>query len=78
MSTLTTYSTLDSRKRLNLAAIATRDSYRVTREENGTIILEPAVVLSEDELAVLRDETLRAAVAQGRSESRRPLRRLND
>lgn len=77
MSTLTTYSTLDSRKRLNLASIATRDSYRVTREENGTIILEPAVVLSEDELAVLQDETLHAAVTRGRSEGRRPLRRLN-
>jgi U3 small nucleolar ribonucleoprotein component len=77
MSTLTTFSTLDSRKRLNLASIATRDSYRVTREENGTIILEPAVVLSEDELAALQDANLRATVAQARTESRRPLRRLN-
>ena len=67
MSTLTTFTTLDSRKRLNLASIATRDSYRLTREENGRIILEPAVVLSEDELSVLQNPDLRAAVEQARS-----------
>lgn len=70
--------TLDSRKRLNLAAIATRDSYRWTREDNGRIILEPAVVLSEDELAVLRDPDIRSAVEKAReSTERRPRRRLS-
>lgn len=73
----TTYMTLDSRKRINLASIATRDSYRVTRESGGRIILDPAVVLTEDELAVLADPATRAAVeAAAQSGDRRPRRRL--
>ncbi|MDO4070543.1 hypothetical protein [Clavibacter michiganensis] len=63
MSTITTFATLDSRKRLNLAALATRESYRVTREDNGRIILDPAVILSEDELAALSDPVTIAAIA---------------
>ena len=64
---MSTFQTLDSRKRINLATIATRESYRVTREVSGRIILDPAVVLTEDELAVLNDETTRKAVATARS-----------
>ncbi|MBP2422202.1 hypothetical protein [Microbacterium imperiale] len=72
-----TYMTLDSRKRMNLASIATRDSYKVTRESNGRIILDPAVVLTEDELAVLNDPATHAAVeASAARGGSRPRRRL--
>lgn len=75
--TTTTFMTLDSRKRINLASIATRDSYRVTSEPNGRIVLEPAVVLTEDELQVLGDATIRKAVNEAsQSTERRPRRRL--
>jgi hypothetical protein len=69
--------TLDSRKRINLATIATRDSYKVTRESNGRIILDPAVILTEDELAVLNDPSTRAAVESAQlSTDRLPRRPL--
>lgn len=72
-----TYMTLDSRKRLNLATIATRNSYRVTREDSGRIILDPAIVLTEDELAALNDpETRAAAAAAATSTERRERRRI--
>ncbi|OII28861.1 hypothetical protein BIV03_01000 [Curtobacterium sp. MCBA15_016] len=67
MSTLTTFTTLDSRKRINLASIATRDSYQVTREESGRIILDPAVVLTEVELAALQNTEMRDMVAKSRA-----------
>jgi hypothetical protein len=71
------YVTLDSRKRINLATIATRDSYKVTRESNGRIILDPAVILTEDELAVLNDPATRTAVESAQqSTERRSRRRL--
>jgi len=74
---MSTFQTLDSRKRINLATIATRDSYRVTLESNGRIILDPALVLTEDELAVLNDETTRKAVEAARSSDETvPRRRL--
>ena len=72
-----TFMTLDSRKRINLASIATRTEYKVTREPNGRIILDPAVILTEDELAVLNDAGTREAVAIAQqSTERRPRRRL--
>lgn len=78
MSTINAFMTLDSRKRLNLATIATRDSYSVTREANGRIILEPAVVLTEDELRALQGPETRAAVAKARENAvRLPRRRLS-
>lgn len=76
--TTTTYMTLDSRKRINLASIATRNAYKVTSEDNGRIVLEPAVVLTEDELAVLNDPAIREAVEKASlSTERRPRRRLS-
>ena len=72
-----TFMSLDSRKRINLASIATRDAYKVTREPSGRIVLDPAVVLTEDELAVLSDPVTRAAVEDASaSTERRPRRRL--
>jgi len=48
------FAKLDSRKRINLATIATTDTYKVTREPSGRIILEPVVLVTEQELVSLR------------------------
>ncbi|HEY5224942.1 MAG TPA: hypothetical protein VIJ18_18080 [Microbacteriaceae bacterium] len=49
----------------------------MTLESNGRIILDPALVLTEDELAVLNDETTRKAVEAARSSDETvPRRRL--
>jgi hypothetical protein len=69
--------TLDSRKRINLASIATRENYLVTREPSGRIILDPAVVLTESELEVLNDPEIRASMEKARKTTeRRPRRTL--
>lgn len=62
--TVTTYMTLDARKRLNLASLNPRSGYRVTVEDDGRILLEPAVVLSEVELAELRGDVGLAALVE--------------
>jgi hypothetical protein len=42
------YAELDSRRRINLAALepAPNQAYRVRKEANGTIVLEPAAVMT--------------------------------
>lgn len=78
MAQNSTFVVLDSRKRLNLASIATTASYLVTREPNGRIILDPAVVMTEQERAVLADPEVRAGVMRSREQhaEHRPRRRL--
>lgn len=68
---------LDSRKRVSLAKIATADTYIVTAEPSGRIVLEPAVVMTEAEAHFLGDSGLRERVASreaagGPSSPRRP------
>lgn len=71
------YMTLDSRKRLNLATIANRTSYKVTREDSGRIILDPAVILTEDEVSAMNDPaTLSAVAAAAEHTERHPRRRI--
>ncbi len=41
--------TLDSRKRISLGPLAKHDKYLVVIEDDGTIILTPAVVMTEAE-----------------------------
>lgn len=77
--TTSAFMTLDSRKRINLATIADRSEYKVTKEPGGRIVLDPAVVLTEDELAVLSDQSVwTAAERAGRSSEKRPRRRLKE
>jgi hypothetical protein len=40
---------LDSRRRISLGSLATHDRYLVEVEEDGTIVLTPAVVMSAAE-----------------------------
>jgi len=60
---MSTYAELDSRKRLNLAKIATSDSYIVTTEANGRIVLDPAVVMTKAEAALIANGELQQQVA---------------
>jgi len=55
---------LDNRGRISLGRIATSDTYVVTVEDGGRIILEPATVLTFAEERALSDEGLRARVAE--------------
>lgn len=36
---------VDARRRISLGSLATHDRYLATREEDGTIVLTPAVVM---------------------------------
>lgn len=73
----TSFVTLDSRKRVNLASFSPRESYKVTTEPSGKITLEPAVVLTENEIRALRDTATWEAVDKAsQSTERRPRRRL--
>jgi hypothetical protein len=54
-----TLAMLDGRKRVNLAQVATTDTYLMFVEKSGRIILEPAVVMTEEERAILEDSAVR-------------------
>jgi hypothetical protein len=54
---------VDSRKRVTLGNMALHNQYLV-REENGTIVLEPAVFLTAAERAVLSDPVVVAALSK--------------
>lgn len=60
---MTTIAQLDTRGRLSLGRMATSETYVVTVEHGGRIILDPAVVLTRAEERLLSDEGLRARVA---------------
>ena len=49
---------VDSRRRVTLGAHARHQRYLVTSEPDGTVILIPAVVLSEAEARFIRDPEL--------------------
>lgn len=47
---------LDSRRRLSLGSIARHSRYLAEVEDDGTIVLTPAVVITEAEVRLLRKE----------------------
>lgn len=60
------YVELQDRKRANLARIAKHDAYLVREEPDGTLIWEPATVITESERKLLQDEQLMAEIAESR------------
>jgi hypothetical protein len=52
---------LDGRRRTTLR-LGHHDRYRVQELDNGTLILEPVVVLTEDELILRRNPELEARI----------------
>jgi hypothetical protein len=67
--------TLQDRSRANLGKLAEHDRYLVHREPDGTLIWEPAEVLSATETRLLADESLKQVVAANREDPSRLRRR---
>jgi hypothetical protein len=60
------YVELQDRKRANLAHIAKHDAYLVREEPDGTLIWEPATVITQAERRLLQDAALVAQVTRTR------------
>ncbi len=67
--------TLQDRSRANLAKLAEHDRYLVHREPDGTLIWEPAEVMSVTEARLLADEDLKKVIAATRADPGRLRRR---
>lgn len=63
--------TLQDRKRVNLARIAKHDRYLVHEEPDGTLIWEPAQVMSITEARLLEDRSLLDVIAANRADPTR-------
>jgi prophage tail gpP-like protein len=57
---------LQDRKRANLARIAKHDAYLVREEPDGTLVWEPATVITEAERKLLQDAALMASIEHTR------------
>lgn len=57
---------LQDRKRANLARIAKHDAYLVREEPDGTLIWEPATVITEAERKLLQDAALMTQIERTR------------
>lgn len=62
------YVELQDRKRANLARIAKHDAYLVREEPDGTLIWEPATVITQAERRLLQDAALVAQVSRTRTQ----------
>lgn len=62
---------LDDRRRASLGKFGRHDRYLVSEQEDGTLILEPAIVLTEAEAAYLRNTSLVALVEEERAHPER-------
>jgi hypothetical protein len=67
--------TLQDRSRANLGKLAEHDRYLVHREPDGTLIWEPAEVMSVTEARLLADESLMKVIAANRADASRLRRR---
>lgn len=67
--------TLQDRSRANLGKLAEHDRYLVHREPDGTLIWEPAEVMSVTEARLLADEGLMKVIAENRADPSRLRRR---
>ena len=62
---------LQDRKRANLARVAKHDSYLVHEEPDGTLIWEPASIITETERKLLMDAELLAEIDANRADPSR-------
>ena len=67
--------TLQDRNRANLGRLAEHDRYLVHREPDGTLIWEPAEVMSVTEARLLADKDLRKVIEANRADPDRLRRR---
>ncbi|WAC89377.1 hypothetical protein [Mycobacterium sp. Aquia_213] len=65
---------VDSRRRISIGKLGRHDTYLATEQPDGTIVLEPAVVLTAAEHAYLKNTKLRHQIEENRAhpERRRP------
>ena len=68
---MTTLVELDHRRRVSLGRIGRHSRYLVHEEPDGTIILEPAVVLSETEARFMANTELVAQIEGNRARPER-------
>jgi hypothetical protein len=66
---------VQGRGRVNLGKLADHDRYLVHREPDGTLIWEPAEVMSITEARLLADDDLKEVVAANRADPSRLRRR---
>ena len=59
---------LDQRRRASLGKLATHPRYLATVESDGTIILKPAVVMTQAEAAFLRNNDLVESIKEQRKD----------
>ncbi len=63
---------LDEQRRLSLDKVGRHSRYLVREERDGTLIFEPAIVLTEFEARVLANEEIMAALRETDRGQRRP------
>ncbi len=65
---------VDSRRRISLGKLGHHDTYLATEQPDGTIVLEPAIILTATEHAYLRNTQLQPQIEDNRAhpERRRP------
>lgn len=66
---------VDGRRRISLGKLGHHDRYLATEQPDGTIIFEPAVVLTEAEEAYLRNAALREQIQDNRAHPERRRKR---
>ena len=67
--------TMQDRGRVNLGKLADHDRYLVHREPDGTLIWEPAEVMSTTEARLLVDDDVKQVIAANRADPNRLRRR---
>lgn len=66
---------LDSRRRASLGKIGRHSQYRVTEHPDGSLLFEPAVIMSEHEAALMGHPDLVASILADKDDPTRLVRR---
>ncbi len=67
---------LDSRRRTSLGKVGRHSRYLVREEEDGTLVFEPAVVMTEFETGVLADKPVTDQLIAAQNRETQPRRRV--
>ncbi|HEU0191299.1 MAG TPA: hypothetical protein VFR17_08515 [Mycobacterium sp.] len=66
---------VDNRRRISLGKLARHDRYLATEQPDGTIVFEPAAVLTKAEEAYLRNAALQRQIDDNRAHPERRRKR---
>jgi hypothetical protein len=67
---------LDNRRRTSLGKVGRHSRYLVREEDDGTLVFEPAVVMTEFEANVLADTTVMDQLVAAQSGETQPRKRV--